>query len=270
MKNLLYFILLISILAISQQITIAQTPATDSAIILQAQKAISATTVSTTTAITIMEDAISNFKLNQKNDYFLASAIHSVSGEKPANEFFDIYFVFHYWGRKADSEKSDIMRGFSIASVDVAFSNVQTDSVGSTQKKLSEAGISMNAGFSTANGSRELYTGIQGKIFNGVPFWGVHLGGMETNSTLLGSYLSAGVLWSMLKPNITIEEAPRQFQRNIFVEFALHSPQISFLKYVRIKGGILIPWTTDNRIPTIDDVQHRIAVEVPVGGIFAF
>ncbi len=46
------------------------------------------------TSIQIIESAIKKNKLSNKNNYFLISALRSISGIKPEDEFFDMFLRF--------------------------------------------------------------------------------------------------------------------------------------------------------------------------------
>lgn len=194
------------------------------------------------------------------SSFVIISAIKSVAGEKPANEFFDINVKFNF---------SDLV--FVLTSADIAFSSVGTDSVQSQQKKLTEAGISLNwAPVLSQDSMRRIVFGLATKIFSEIPYIGVQLGGMESGakSPLFSSYVLIGYYW---RGQFTsergstagiISEAPHSF----YVEFALHSPKVEFLKFLRLKGGILLPVESMK----ITSVQSRIVIEIPIGSIARF
>ena len=86
--------------------------------------------------------------------YAATSAIKSIAGKKPDTEFFDLYFKFNY---------SD--RVFMMSNVDVALSDVNTDTVSSAQERFA---LNVKA-YSNDDLSRSLFFSPLPflKIFNG-------------------------------------------------------------------------------------------------------
>jgi hypothetical protein len=185
-----------------------------------------------------------------KNSFFIISALKTVSGKSPDDEFFDINLKFQYrdynpiLGQKIKRIKtrglkyivnpiltiivnpilSKKLSIFSLAGIDVALSKKSpegdtkppegnaespegdsepsegnTEPPGDTESsndtesseddtkhqpsetsELSEAGLSLNVGFTTYHqASRQIFGGLQLKVFDTIPYWGYHLGSIE-------------------------------------------------------------------------------------------
>lgn len=200
----------------------------------------------------------------EKHNFYIVSVIKSVGGQKPVHEFFDfnVRLFFTSWL-------------FSYASADIAISNVSTDSVGSTQDKFTEAGFSLNYSF-TLDGqqtSRQLYVGPVLKIFNTVPYLGIHVGSMEIEGDLLSSFMSFGLLHAVTAIDTSFAKgiSKNLFRDNFYIEFALHSKTFSLLKHLRVKGGLLLPtWWNKGPQPSNTDIVTRITIEVPLGTVELF
>jgi hypothetical protein len=202
-----------------------------------------------------------------KGDNFaIISAIKSISGTKPSYEFIDINLF------------TTITSYFSVfMSADVAINTVQDTN--SKTYKLSEAGLFLNFGQILCKGNlynqqnRRFVFGPLIKIFNTVPYYGIYLGNAELNGKLMSSYIS--ICWmrrciAVNNDNLSIDD-PLEFHDNIYFEFALHSQSVGFLKFLRIKGGFLVPiggWQPEG--PKVRDIVSRIVIEVPIGGLFRF
>lgn len=203
--------------------------------------------------------AIPTRTTDSDSSFFLVSVIKSIAGVAPELEFFDVTIKFNYG--------SDY---FSQASADFALSNRSTDSVTSSQRSIAEAGLSFNRVCWKPESTRTLFIGAHAKIFNTLPYVGILLGSMETDGELLSSYLTVSYLYRIARvvPEKSFIEN-NSFRSNVFFEFALHSEKLEFLKYLRIKGGILLPLGEDPN-NTINSIVSRITIEVPLGGIRKF
>jgi len=203
-------------------------------------------------------------KKSNGSNFAIVSAIKSIAGVKPSFEFIDINFNFKMFDWLS-----------TLAGIDVAMTDDTSNN--ESKKKISEAGVFINltpSGFRFEN--RAFNVGPFVKIFNTVPYYGLQLGSMEIGGALESSYLIVGFARRMFKPDIykdTINTSPEEFQDNIYIEFGLYSEKLGIpLKYLRIKGGILIPaWYTKgfDRIKT-KDIISRVALEIPLGGLFKF
>ncbi len=193
------------------------------------------------------------------SSFVIISAIKSVAGERPANEFFDINLKF-----------LGVKPQMTLASFDVALTEVSTDSVMGTQKKLTEAGVVEDI-LTNWNADRSFMAGGVFKVFNEVAYAGVNFGGIELrNSKMMSSYLYVGFLWRLqaINDDNRVIEGITQSYQNLYAEFALHSEEekIGLLKSLRIKGGILMPLVQSQ----VSGILSRIVIEVPIGGIFSF
>lgn len=197
---------------------------------------------------------------------FLISAISTIAGERPENEFFDILFNFHF------------KHWMFIGSIDIALSNVENDDLTSTQKELTEATGNILYKLGNKNRFRVLGAGGGLKIFNGYTYWGLNFGNFELpSSDMATSFITVGHL-RMLREFTTEENnlrfdmgERRLFRDNWFVEFAFHNDNFPVLKHTRIKGGVLIPahWNK-NKPGSQDRITARIVIEVPIGGVHKF
>jgi len=191
---------------------------------------------------------------------FFVSVVKSIAGQKPSLEFFDVNTRFSFTPTL-----------FSMAGADIALSNVQTDTVGSKQDKFTEAGIMLNYVLPISKDTcRHLFGGIHFKIFNTIPYFGFVLGSVEVRGKLLSSYFTLSILRTVNEVDTVFAHSlgKNMFQDNAYIEFALYSSKVSFLQYLRVKGGVLVPaWWNKGPRPTNQDIVTRITVEVPVGTI---
>lgn len=133
---------------------------------------------------------------------------------------------------------------------------------------------------------RVAYMGAGLKVFYQNPYVGGHFGIMEMNSVLMGSYFMVGYYYapyirrvdSTLNANVT-NGIPRNYRHNIYMEAGLNAfgdgvPNI--LKSIRFKFGYMLPLSVkrgdkgDTEKPFGSDALYRLAVEVPIGGVFKF
>lgn len=206
------------------------------------------------------------------NSHIVISAIKTVSGEAPDNEFFALAWKVRFGDRF-----------LSIADLDVALTNQGTDSVSASQKELTEAGIllaldigDVGIGFNGPSPYRKylkrtLYTGLHLKIFNAESYYGISAGSIElANSNFEGSYFQIGYMrrfFPISGSEIVLNDSEEQLSNNnIYTEFLIYSSEQNFFKYLTLRGGVLVPLLGSKG--TFDDVQFRIVVSVPVGGLF--
>jgi len=193
--------------------------------------------------------------------HVVISAIKSIAGQVPRDEFFDVRFRYRYGGRF-----------FSLASFDVALNAVNTDSVKSNQQFLTEADGSLcYTLFTTADTLTSLYEraafiGPRIRVFNTLPYYGIQVGSEEqSRSAFQGSMISVGVLHRMNDTvNIVGVDTIRAYQWNLSADVFLRSSTVAFFKTLNLRVGVLIPIAKSAKI------QSRITIAVPVGTIEFF
>lgn len=195
-------------------------------------------------------------------NYVAISAIKTISGVTPQNEFFDLRFRF----RLHDDYHL-------LAATDLALSNRGTDSVTSSSKRLTEATLLLNRNiyFARAIGTdvpqRLLYAGGGLKVFNTIPYYGPHIGGIEMGgSPFQGSSLTVGYYQRLFSDTTTVVDSDTLSlaRSNIGIDFYLRSSTLEFFKILTIRGTVFLPMVAHGQ------VSSRIAVAVPVGDIHVF
>jgi hypothetical protein len=201
-------------------------------------------------------------------NFVIISAIRSIAGSvTPPDEFFDIRFRFRFgkeWHGMVHSDLSVIRR-----------SDEDTDSVRSTTKRLVDAALLLNwtddkymqiRDALSGTPERFLFVGAQLRLFNTVPYFGVHVGSVElARSPFHGSSLSIGFVTPLQRMPVKVEnEAFRPTPGNIVIDAFLRSSGVDFLKYLNVRGGVLVPMTKGQR------PASRIVLAVPVGGLISF
>lgn len=207
-------------------------------------------------------------------NFIFLSAIRSVAGTARASEFFDINLKFNYLGNM-----------FTLFGLDLSLSPTQGSSNDTTQLKVNEGLATVNIFFHTremlSSGllNRAMFFGGGVKIFNRQPYLGVHLGSLEINGPLFSSYLTAGYYRNAYGRYVTTwnDSLPLNFRNNFYTECTLafdnKKDVAGILSDIRLKLGIMSPFThSDKDIvkPLAKDVQYRIVLEVPIGGIYKF
>lgn len=187
--------------------------------------------------------------------FIFISAIKSIAGKEPSSEFIDINCKFNL-----------VSKSFALVSMDLAFSTTQVDTLQETEKTLTEAGLSLNYEFANSIDSlRTFILGLSMKIFDGIPFAGIQLGSIETHkkSPVFTSFCLGGYLLRLnsIDEEINRTQDVKDSYHNFYVEFALHSNNLDFLKHLRIKGGILLPISNWK----VNGFESRIVLEVPIG-----
>ena len=203
---------------------------------------------------------------NPRRDYdqnfVVISAIKTISGSAPKDEFFDLRFRFRL------SKNAHVL-----ANTDVALSARGTDSVSSPQKRVTEASLmgNWNLFFATEYASeipqRLIFGGAQLKVFNTTPYYGVHFGGTELGgSPFQGSLLTVGYLRRWYSDTLVVidNDSLRLARNNIGIDFFVRSSTIEFFKILTIRGSVLIP-LGDKARPA-----SRITIAVPVGNVYSF
>lgn len=201
------------------------------------------------------------------SSHVLIMAIKSVSGEIPENEFFAATWRIKYFEPF-----------YTLANVDIALANVNSDSVESDTRELSEAGISILADVSQIMGTnrrhmleRSIFAGLTTKIFNTEAYYGPSVGSIELkNSAFYSTYFILAYLRRFFPTNNQnrVVDGIKHADDNLFAEFLIHSQEVEFFKYLAVKGGVLIPLLGSRG--EFSDIQFRITVAVPVGRVFTF
>jgi hypothetical protein len=203
---------------------------------------------------------------NPRRDYdqnfVVISAIKTISGSAPKDEFFDLRFRFRL------SKHAHIL-----ANTDVALSARGTDSVSSPQKRVTEASLMVNGNmfFATDYASeipqRLIFGGAQMKVFNTTAYYGVHMGGTELGgSPFQGSLLTVGYLRRWYNDTLAVvdNDSLRIAKNNIGIDFFVRSSTIEFFKILTIRGSVLIPLGNKAR------PASRISIAVPIGNVYSF
>ncbi len=127
--------------------------------------------------------------------------------------------------------------------------------------------------------TRTGFLGAGLKMYNAQSYIGAHFGVMEINGPLLGSYFMAGFYVTPYNTDSTLTAARNvgvnTFRNNIYVEAAINAfgkNVPNFLKTIRLKFGVMMPIgkNVDGKVSNSGDVLSRLAIEVPLGGVFKF
>lgn len=211
----------------------------------------------------VVIDSIPPPLILQDSSFLHVAAIKSVSGHKPVAEFFDLLFRFRI---------TDIIS--TLANLDIALSSDTLTPNGqdnSNQYRITEAGLLLNLEWSkclkswknTKENRRLQYIGVLIKIFNGIPYAGAAIGGIELRtSPLQTSYFYLAYLTSIYKGSNTPSY-------NLYAEVRIHSDKSNFFKTFAIKGGFLFPRPFGKK-SSHQDVQTRIVLEIPIGHVINF
>jgi hypothetical protein len=113
---------------------------------------------------------------------------------------------------------------------------------------------------------RFLYVGAQVRLFNTVPYYGAQLGSVELARSLFnGSSLSIGYITPLEMMPVSIDgDVFRPARNNIAIDGFLRSSGFDFLKFLNVRGTVIVPWDRGRR------PVSRIALAVPVGGLITF
>ncbi len=201
---------------------------------------------------------------NSNQSFVVVSAIKTISGVAPKNEFFDLRFRFRF-----------SQNLFGLGQVDFGLSGTG-DSVHSTQHELTEAAVSLNKVVWTYKDleigrvERALYVGPTLVVFNTLPYVGIQFGSIEhAGSAFQGSSMQVAVL-SRLSPDTNFVGGDTLFaaKQNLYASFFVRSSTIAFFKALNLRGGVVLPFDFGHlkggRLST------RLVVSVPVGSIDFF
>jgi hypothetical protein len=194
-------------------------------------------------------------------NFVAVSAIKSIAGVIPDDEFFDIHFRLRLTKHM-----------FLIAASDIALTSRGNDSVHSNQKRLTEATLALHYKLFThsdiRNGvpERVLSLGPLIKVFNTFPYTGIHISSLElAGSPFQGSSLTVGPVFGLYgQPRLVGGQPFRPQLFNLYAEFYVRSETIDFFKSLNIRGSILLPAAHG------EPLTSRIAIAVPVGTIHIF
>jgi hypothetical protein len=213
-----------------------------------------------------LESETFNIKSNNGSNFAIISAIKSISGAKPTYEFIDLNLYLN------------VARYLNILmSADVAIKS--SSDTNNARYKLSEAGLFLDFGqvFKSKNKyyleDRQIILGPLVKIFNTIPYYGFYIGNAEIRGKLVSSYINVCFMQRLIgvENNGDSLNSSLGFHNNLYFEFAIHSEHIEFLKYLRIKGGLLVPlWGWQSSAPKAKDIESRVVIEVPIGKVFRF
>jgi hypothetical protein len=192
--------------------------------------------------------------------YLSISAIKSIAGVRPDNEFFDIRFRFRM------GEALSLL-----ACSDIALANRESDTLRSSQSRLTEATFQPSMQMftdldpQTSIPQRQVFWGGTVKVFNTVPYYGVHIGGIELGgSPFVGSSFSIAHVWPFEYSDIVIDGNRVKPMNSLVADFFVRSEMIDFFRVLTIRGSVLLPINDANAL------ESRIAVAIPVGGVFKF
>jgi hypothetical protein len=115
------------------------------------------------------------------------------------------------------------------------------------------------------------------KIFGSIPYVGGHVGSIEINGPLFGSYIFAGYYYAPYKQTVVSKDSLvyTSFHNNIYLEAALNafgSSVPSVLKTLKVKFGIMFPIKGNEKdmSPGTKDIISRLSIEIPFGTPFRF
>jgi hypothetical protein len=207
--------------------------------------------------------------------FVIISAIHSVSGVQPTNEFFDVRFRFRLPAGFSAHVSADlnIERASTLEKDTVKGGREVTEAVGminwsGSRRKIKYWHNAMRVTDERTDAlDRLLFVGGQVRVFSGVPYAGLHIGNVEMgHSAFFGSSFTLGYLTPLSYLPVKLADNPAVYptQHNLIAEAFLRSSQVNFFEFLNVRGTFLLPFETARR------VQSRIAIAVPIGGIKAF
>lgn len=199
-------------------------------------------------------------------NFVIISAIKSVAGSKPSDEFFDIRFRFRLLKRLTGMVYSDL----ALTRTDL--SDTASANVTSSQRRLVDASFQLNGEVIKEDPQRSVperarVAGAHFRIFNTVPYVGLHVGSVElARSVFHGSSLSLGY-------SVPLDRTPVKFdggvmrpsKENLLVDGFVRSSNVGFFEFLNIRVGLLIPLRDKGRRPI-----SRIVLAVPIGKLISF
>lgn len=194
--------------------------------------------------------------------YVTISAIKTVAGTAPSDEFFDVRFRFKLGPRWS-----------TLADFDVALTNRGTDTVTSKQTALSEASAALGWAVAppttdpvTSVPDRELFVGPLVRVFNSLPYYGVQFGGLELGgSAFQGSSAAVALVHRINNATYFVNgDSLTATPYSIIADAFIRSSKIDFFKALTIRAGVLLPIESNGRLTS------RITIAVPIGTIDNF
>jgi hypothetical protein len=204
------------------------------------------------------------FSLNAKdttgqngNSFVLLSLIKSVAGQIPVDEFFDI---------RVKLQGAPWL--YTFGSLDVSLSTTQdTSAADSNARKLTDATFSQNfivlPARNLAAPDREGALTLMYKVFDTRSFLGAGFTALELrHSRLEGSMITIAYVYRMYastEPTGTPQAGTAIRDRNYaYFEYYIRVPGAQFLDRLRVKGGLLLPFSGPEA-PT-----YRVTLSVPI------
>jgi hypothetical protein len=204
-------------------------------------------------------DSVRTRRRTSGKSFIILSLIKSIAGAIPEDEFFDIRLRF------MPSIKNRLPL-FSLGSIDVSLST-RRDTLGEEDrsKLLTDASYALLIPLErrkpdTLPADRLPFAGAVFKVFNTRSYLGIQAGAMElSGSRLEGSSVTFSLLRD-LYPSGPVDTtlASPQARTNALIEFFLRVPGAQFLDRLRVRGGVLLPFSDDARPET------RIVLSVPI------
>jgi hypothetical protein len=240
----------------------------------------------------------------RNSNLLVGALIKSLAGARPSDELLDVFIKLNYGkqkrffslmgadagiGSNQDSTKTGLFRiNEAIANFNFAFyggKTYKTSKPGRNDSNAKRAAIlKENDSLKAENVKRfdklkrTAFAGAGLKIFNSTPYIGVHVGSIEINGPLFGSYIMAGYYYSPYLQVITSKDSLQfqSYRNNIYLEAGVNafgSKVPSILRTLKLKFGLMLP-IKDNKDegikPGAKDVISRLAIEVPLGTVFRF
>jgi hypothetical protein len=195
-----------------------------------------------------------------------------VAGQTPSKEFFDLNLKFNY-----------LRQCFTLLSLDLNLAPADSGQL-TIYEGLATANrfFMLKADHNPEDLNRVLFAGVGVKIFNQLPYVGAHVGSLEIAGPLFSSYFLLGYYRNVYGRSAKVaSDNAINFRDNLYMEFTLafdnankKKLQIAgILSDIRIKIGAVMPFTNskDDLIkPQAKDIQYRVVLEVPLGGILKF
>ena len=190
--------------------------------------------------------------------FIVLSLIKSIAGAIPEDEFFDLRLRFMPSNKKLPL--------FSLGSIDVSLSTRRDTLDNSNRGKLlTDASYALLVPLEKRKVDwiemdRLPFAGAVFKVFNTRSFLGFQAGAMEmTGSRLEGSSVTFSLLRDLYpRGEVDTTLAKTEARTNVLVEFFLRVPGAQFLDRLRVRGGVLLPFSATAKPET------RIVLSVPI------
>ena len=197
-------------------------------------------------------------------NFVIISAIKSVAGIIPSNEFFDLRFRFRF-----------TQRWHVLVNADVGLQrkDVEDKDVKGSQDRIVEAALWANRTYYRVTDNltdapeRYAYYGSHIRVFATVPYFGFHAGAVElAKSPFHGSMANIGLSWAPQTMPVKVEQTSvRAAPLNLMLEAFIRSDGLDFFKFLNVKGTLMVPLGERGR-----RAISRISIGVPIGTITSF